>query len=269
MRIQVLVAAMNQTDHSLPEKMNLQTDAIIGNQCDRNEIEEIQFAGHQCVYLSFAERGVGLNRNNALMRADADVCLFADDDMIYVDGYNKIIEAAFQRHPDADILVFNLEESKDHGGHFVPQRKQIEKEAKVTYLNCLRYGTARIAVKLKPIRLNGIAFNMCFGGGTPYCHGEDSLFVISCLNKGLKMYSIPETIATLTEERESSWNGGFDKHYVMDQGMLFRCMTRKYWKLLCLQDVIRRHGIYNMSIMEAYKTMVSGGKRYYSEVSSR
>ena len=33
MRIQVLVAAMNQVDYSLPEKMNLQTDAIIGNQC--------------------------------------------------------------------------------------------------------------------------------------------------------------------------------------------------------------------------------------------
>jgi glycosyltransferase involved in cell wall biosynthesis len=264
MRIQVLVAAMNQTDYSLPKKMNLQTDAIIGNQCNRNEIEEFEYSGHKCVYLSFAERGVGLNRNNALMRADADICLFADDDMVYKDGYEKIIVDAFRRHPDADVLVFNLEETKAQDGHFVPQRKQIEKEARVTYLNCLRYGTARIAVKLRSIKLNGIAFNLCFGGGTPHCHGEDNLFVVSCLQKGLKMYSIPETIATLTEERESSWNGGFDEHYVQDQGMLFRCMTKKYWKLLCVQDVIRRHGSYNMSIAGAYKTMVAGGKRYYS-----
>lgn len=268
MKIQVLVATMNQFDHSLPSKMNLQTDAIIGNQCNRNEIEEIQFDGHKCVYLSFAERGVGLNRNNALMRSDADICLFADDDMIYVDGYDKIVEAAFMRHPDADVLAFNLEEAIPKDRHFVPHRKLIKKESRVTYLNCLRYGTARIAVKLKKIKFNGIAFNTCFGGGTQYCHGEDNLFVVSCLSKGLKMYAIPEIIATLTEERVSSWNGGFDKRYVMDQGMLFRCMTRKYWKLLCLQDVIRRHKTYNMSILEAYKTMVSGGKRYYLEVPS-
>lgn len=265
MRIQVLVATMNQTDYSLPVKMNLQTDAIIGNQGERNEIKEIEFDGNKCIYLNFAERGVGLNRNNALMRADADICLFADDDMTYVDGYEQIVVSAFQRHPDADILAFNLDVKTTDNGHFVPIRKDIEKEAKVTYFNCLRYGTARIAVRLRPIRLNGIAFNMCFGGGTPYCHGEDNLFIVSCLSKGLKMYSIPETIATLTEERASSWNNGFNEQYVMDQGMLFRCMTRKYWRLLCLQDVIRRHGSYNMNVVEAYKTMISGGKRYYME----
>lgn len=262
MRIQVLVASMNQTNHSLVKRMNLQTDAIIGNQCDRNEIEKFECDGLQITYLSFAERGVGLNRNNALMRADADVCLFADDDMVYKDGYSKIIQDAFERHPDADILAFNLEESKASDGHFIPKRKKIKKESRVSFFNCLRYGTARIAVRLRAIRLNGISFNLCFGGGTPFCHGEDNLFVVSCLGKGLKMYSIPETIATLTEERESSWNGGFDNRYVMDQGMLFRCMSRKYWKLLCLQDALRRHSSYKMSFLTAYKKMVLGGKRF-------
>ena len=107
MRIQVLVAAMHQTDHSLLEKMNIQTDAIIGNQCDRNEVEDFEWNGHRIKYLNFAERGVGLNRNNALMRADADICLFADDDMVYVDGYAEKILTAFNENPDADVIVFN------------------------------------------------------------------------------------------------------------------------------------------------------------------
>lgn len=264
MRIQVLVATMNQTDHSLVKRMNIQTDAIIGNQCNRNEIEKFECEGHQYTYLNFAERGVGLNRNNALMRADADVCLFADDDMVYKDGYADLIEKAFERHPDADILAFNLEETKANDGHFVPKRKKIVNEAKVNRLNCLRYGTARIAVKLKPVRLNGIAFNLCFGGGAPYCHGEDNLFITSCLSKGLKMYSIPETIATLTEERASSWNAGFDERYVMDQGILFRCMSKRYWKFLCLQDALRRHSSYKMNFFTAYKKMILGGNRFKS-----
>lgn len=261
MRIQVLVASMGQTDYSLPQKMNIQTDAIIGNQCDRSEIESFSFNGHTITYLNFAERGVGLNRNNALMRADADVCLFADDDMVYVDGYEKVVADAFERHPDADILAFNLETVSSAGD--VLKRKIIKKESRVNYFNCLRYGTARIAIRLRAVRLNGIAFNQCFGGGTPYCHGEDNLFVVACLDKGLKMYSIPESIAKLTEERKSSWNEGFDEKYLLDQGMLFRCMSRKYWKLLCLQDSFRRHSSYGMSFSQAYKTMLRGAKRYY------
>ena len=159
MGIQVLVAAMNQTDHSLLERMNINTDVIVGNQCDRNEIEEFQFHGYRAKYLNFAERGVGLNRNNALMRADGEICLIADDDMRYVDGYEKIVENAFISHPDADVIIFNLKEKN-------PTRYIIKEEEKVGYLNYLRYGAARIAVKLKGIRENGIYFNQCFGGGT-------------------------------------------------------------------------------------------------------
>jgi len=81
MKIQVLVAAMNQTDHSLLEHMNIKSDAIIGNQCAYNNVEHFEWNGHDITYLNFAEKGVGLNRNNALMRAEAEVCLFADDDM--------------------------------------------------------------------------------------------------------------------------------------------------------------------------------------------
>ena len=258
---------MNQIDHSLLERMNIQSDAIVANQCERNEIEKFRYKGHNITYLNFAERGVGLNRNNALLRADADICLFADDDMIYKNDYDKIIISAFEKHPDADILAFNIEETIAVDGHFVPKRKRIKREATVNFMNCLRYGTVRIAVKLNAIRLNGIAFNLSFGGGTKYCHGEDSLFIVSCLEKGLKMYSIPETIASMTEERESSWNNGYDEKYILDQGMLFRCMTKKYWKLLCLQDAIRRHKTYKMSFYKTYKMMIKGGERYNSEVS--
>ena len=77
MRIEVLVAAMHQTDHALLEKMNIQSDVIVGNQCDRNAVEEFEWNGHRVRYLHFAERGVGLNRNNSLMRAAGDICLFA------------------------------------------------------------------------------------------------------------------------------------------------------------------------------------------------
>ena len=251
MRVQVLIATMHQTDHSLLEKMNIQSDAIVGNQCDRNEIEDFEWNGHRIKYLSFAERGVGLNRNNALMRADGDICLFADDDMVYVDGYSDMIVNAFEQNPKADVIVFNLIE-KDS------QRKQIGKASKVGYLNYLRYGTARVAFRLKSVKDQGIYFNQCFGGGTEHAHGEDNLFLTACLNKGLKIYAVPMSVAELKDDRPSSWNTGYDDKYIIDQGILYKTISRRWWRLLCLQDAVRRRGSYKRSIISTYKLMVKG-----------
>ena len=255
MRVQVLVAAMNQTDHSLIEKMNIQTDCIVGNQCDRNSVESFEKAGKSITYLNFSERGVGLNRNNALMRASGNICLFADDDMVYVDGYEEMVNRMFEKYSDADAIVFNLKEP-------VITRYVIDKPMKVGRLNYLRYGTARIAVKLDSIRKNGIYFNQCFGGGTMHCHGEDNIFLTNCLNAGLKIYAVPIVIAELTEERASTWNNGYDEKYLNDQGALYRAISRKWWKLLCLQDAIRRSKRnYKMGWRCAYRKMIKGGSK--------
>lgn len=250
MTVQVLVAAMHQTDHSLLEKMNIQSDAIVANQCDRNEIEDFQWNGHKIRYLNFAERGVGLNRNNALMRADGDICLFADDDMCYSDDYVSVVTKAFADYPEADVLIFNLIEKEQ-------TRRVISKFERVRWYNFLRYGTARIAVRNAAIQGNGIYFNQCFGGGTPHCHGEDNLFLAACLQKGLKMYAVPAYIAELTEERPSSWNTGYNEKYLMDQGVLYRTMSNRWWRLLCLQDAVRRYKAYGYnSPIAAYRVMV-------------
>lgn len=252
MKVQVLIATMNQTDHSLLDKMNIQTDAIVGNQCDRNSVEKFKYKGHNIVYLNFSEKGVGLNRNNALMRATGDYCLFADDDMIYHKGYVNRIISAFEEIPQADVIVFNLKEKNT-------SRYMIKKKSRVTWMNYLRYGTARIAVRLSSIKSNGIYFNQCFGGGTEHCHGEDNLFLTSCLKAGLKIYAFPSCIAELTDERESTWNREFNKKYLIDQGYLYRTISKRWWKLLCLQDVVRHRRLYQGtgSWLLNYKMMIN------------
>ena len=58
MTLQVLIATMHQTDHSLLEKMNIQSDAIVINQCDRDEVERFTYKGHSVLWMSLNERGV-------------------------------------------------------------------------------------------------------------------------------------------------------------------------------------------------------------------
>ena len=250
MRIQVLTAAMHQTDHSLVEKMNIKTDAIIANQCDVNSIEQFSVGKQNITYLNFAERGVGLNRNNALMRANADICLFADDDMVYEDDYVQTVEKAYAEFPDADVIIFNLIEKE-------AKRYIIEKPSRVGKLNFLRYGAARVSFKLSSVRANGIYFNQCFGGGTEHSHGEDSIFLADCLKKGLRVYAYPAYIATLTEERPSTWESDDMEKYIKDQGVLYRQISRRWWKLLCLQDAFRRKSFYKMKWTKVYSMMVA------------
>lgn len=250
MEVQVLVAAMNQNNHSILDKMNIQSDVIVGNQCAENSVEKFAYKGYKAIFLNFAERGVGLNRNNALMRATGDICLFADDDMVYVDNYVEIVKGAFKKYPKADIIAFNLIER-------APARYVIKHGGRVGRLNYLRYGTARIAVRLQSVRSHAIYFNQCFGGGTEHSHGEDNIYLTECLKKGLKIYAVPENIAYLTEERESTWRNGFERKYFRDQGVLYKEISRKWWKLLCLQDAIRHRKIYNMGWVESYKKMTS------------
>lgn len=251
--VQVLVATMNQNDYSLLDKMNIQSDAIVGNQCTYNSIEKFNYKTNNVVYLNFNEKGVGLNRNNALMRATGDICLFADDDMVYVDDYVNKIKMAFENHPNADVIVFNLIE--EHA-----KRYKIEKVHRVRWYNYLRYGTARIAIKLDKIRDNAIYFNQCYGGGTKHSHGEDNLFLTDCLRKKLKIYAVPLDLAKLTEERESTWNKGYNKKYFIDQGALYKAISPKWWKILCLQDSLRHFKIYNKNPINCYKDMV--GDKY-------
>lgn len=249
MNIQVLVAAMNQRDYSLLDKMNIQSDVIVGNQCNRNSIDSFIYKGHEAVYLNFAEKGVGLNRNNALMRANAEICLFADDDMVYVDNYPKIIINAFTKYADADVIVFNLIEK-------VEKRYVIKKTQRIRFFNFLRYGTARVAIRLKSIREKGIFFNQCFGGGTEHAHGEDNIFLAECLKAKLKIYAVPIAIAELTEERKSTWVTEYNDKYLKDQGVLYKTISQTWWKMLCFQDAFRRHKIhYKMGILDAYKKM--------------
>lgn len=250
MSVQVLVATMDQQNHDLLDKMNIRSEAIVGNQCAYNSIEKFEYKGKKVVYLNFNEKGVGLNRNNALMRAYGDICLFADDDMVYVDDYVEKVENAFQRYPQADVIIFNLIEKH-------PTRFVIKRNMRVGYFNFLRYGTARVAVRLSSVREKGIYFNQCFGGGTEHCHGEDNLFLAACLKNGLNIYAVPEYIASLTEERKSSWNVGYGEKYLRDQGVLYKTMTRKWYKFLCLQDAIRHRKSYGVAWQTAYKKMLN------------
>lgn len=214
LRLQVLVATVDADVHGLAEQMNLQTDALIVNQCDRYGYEEFMHKGHTIRCFSMAERGVGLSRNTAFMRSDADICLFSDEDIRMEDGYEQKILQAFEENPDADLLLFNLE--------IDPSRATYHNASKhrVHWYNYGRYGIVETAVRREALLRANICFSLLFGGGARYSNGEDSLFLHDCLKRGMHLYT--ET-ATIGREilRESTWFHGYTEKFFFDRGVLY------------------------------------------------
>lgn len=257
MNVQLIVAAMHQKDDSLIKKMNIQTEAVVGNQCDECSNIEYRFNGHKILYCNRNDRGVGLNRNTALFYSTEDILTFADEDMVFVDGYESIIKNAFAELPNADAIIFNTVMFPEKSN-----RRIATKIKRVRFFNALSYGASRISVKATALRRENITFHTCFGGGTRYSCGEDTIFITDLLKHKLKIYVYPITVAYVNSS-SSTWFSGYTDKYLHDKGALFAAISKVFAKPLCLQDLIRHKYMYeNKSFFAAYRLMKLGIKNY-------
>lgn len=220
MNLQVLVSAVNQNVTELAEKMNLQSDAIIINQTDHFEVNDYEYKGNKIACYSFQEKGVGLSRNNALMRATGDIVLFSDEDIIYDEGYTQKILDCFEQHPEADMLLFNMRVGEARATYYT------ESFHRVHIWNAGRYPTYSFAIRREVLHKSHIAFSLLFGGGAKYSNGEDSLFLKDCLKYGMKVYAVPVEIGAETE-RESTWFHGYSDKFFFDRGVLYHFLYGK------------------------------------------
>ncbi len=257
MTLEVLVSTMHQTDYSLLERMNIQSDAIVINQCDRNEIEEFEFRGHRIKWYSFNERGVGLSRNNALMRSTADIILFADDDVVYSDGYEEKILKEFADNPKYSMILFGLS-SEDRFMY------SVKRKTKLHWYNCLKYGAVRIAVKREAVLCRNLFFTLLFGGGAKYQSGEDSLFVKQCMQRGMRALSVPTNLGIVKQDG-STWFKGYNEKYFWDKGCLFSALSKRYGKIFGILVLLKnRKQTSEVGFSKALKLFLKGYKEYRS-----
>lgn len=251
--VDTLITTMGLADaDSLVKKMNVQGNYIIGNQCDYNSVENREHG----VVVSTDMRGVGLNRNCIIERSSADICVLADDDMVFCDGYVSIVQSCFDKYADADMIIFNFR-SESEG------RRVTKKAKKIGLLNYMNYGAARIAFRRKRLMYRSVWFTTMFGGGTPHQCGEDSLFIRSCLRAGLKVIVVPEALASLSEERESTWFKGYNEKYFFDKGVFLGIAHPRVGKLFA-RYLVLRHKEYSaqsgMSGRKIYRCILRGIK---------
>lgn len=209
---EILCTTMHQTDFSKVKEMNIHSDVVFANQADRTEFTTQEFNGHRAKMITTATRGVGKNRNIALLYAEGDICLLADDDVVYTDDMEEKVLKEFKKFPNADVIIFHVESTD-------PSRPQpnYKKPRKIHRWNRMPWPTFRIAFRLSSVKTGNVWFTTLFGGGCVFPSGEDSMWLNTARRKGLRIYVSTQTIGKVSYE-VSSWFTGYDERYFYGKG---------------------------------------------------
>lgn len=255
-RFEILCVTMNQQGFQKIHEMNIHSNIVYANQTNTNSYEEIDNEGYYAKMISTTTKGVGINRNLALMYADADYCLLSDDDMIYYDNLEDIVVNEFRNLPDADIIIFNI----DSLGEERKQRK-INRTRKCYAWDRMSWGAVRVAVHLDSIKKKNIWFSPLFGGGCLYPSGEDSIFLTDAQRKGLKIYLSSKVIGK-TDFNNSSWFSGYDENYYYGKGAFYQALHKKPFLLWAIYICLRTRKGTELKFIDRIHCLIKGKKSF-------
>ena len=184
MTFQILIATM----HEMFFKNNIKVpaDYLVVNQYQEGQPSTDTSVKN---LYHFKEKGLSRSRNHALELTDADIVLLSDDDIHYLPSIEETIITAFNAHPEADIITFQIETPEGN-----PFRNYASKPFWHTKKSLLSVCSVEIAMRVKSINNIQLRFDESFGLGTDFPSGEENIFLTDALKKGLKILYLPYPI---------------------------------------------------------------------------
>ena len=262
MKLEILLSTMNlkskQENRELLKKMNIEKqNTLTINQITQNKIEKFEELETKNKIISRREKGLSKSRNLAIKSSKADICILADDDVIYKKGFEKIIQKEYEKQKNYDIICFYVESSN--------KQRKVKRmiTSKVGKIRAMKICSFQITFRREKIKNNKIEFDENFGVGTYYDRGEETIFLWDCLKKGLKIKFINKKIGDINQDK-SSWFEGYNEEFLKKQGVVFYRLSPKWYYILILQYALRKYKLFqeNLKIVKAIKTMQQGVKEY-------
>ena len=253
----VLLSAMHLKDRSILEELSITGNVVVINQCDTDSDERYEEGGRTVRFVSSRDRGLSKSRNLAVSLAEGGICAYCDNDVKYRGDYESRIMSAYERHPDADIIVFFIRR---------PERQEpvIKGEAKLGYLKSMKIFSPEITFKKESLERAGLKMDEDFGAGATYGMGEENIFLFDAIRRGLSVWYMGEELASLIP-RESTWFKGYDRNFFINRGAGYYRMSRAGFILLVLQFAVRKYSLYKkdgIGLLSAVKYMLEGKREY-------
>lgn len=199
-------------------------------------------------------RGLSRSRNCALQHVETPLFLVADDDLAL--DLDAIIEGAryLFRSDDVEILAGMLGDGEGGVRHApLPAEGPFDRDMVPDIWS------PEIMVKVRAVREADIAFDPGFGAGTDLPCGEETLFVVDCLDAGLRGYFRPLMFSAhpdlTTGERHPTW--GVLSAHVRTVTAAFGTWAGIKWKVRMVGRAIRLR----LPVWSIMKLAVSGHGR--------
>ncbi|HEL2575392.1 TPA: hypothetical protein TZ704_000484 [Streptococcus suis] len=257
----VLIATVDQQNvEKLIETMNLETvDTIVVNQYLSGREQSELLTNERSTILHSNRLGLSASRNDALALApEHAICQIADDDMVFVDNYEEIVASAYQEFPDADMIVFYVD------NEVASLAKKPLKKGRIHHLGAMKTSSWQISFKKSSLSQKGIVFDERFGIGAKYGSGEENILLFDALRKGMKIYSYPVKIATLIDARDSYWDRSNSPEVCRKRGAIYKRMSPNWYWLLILQFAIRKRKMMlpEIKIADNIRYMFQGAREF-------
>lgn len=235
MKLDILMACMHQSDDTLIRASRITGNAVVINQCDREEYAEYPTENGVARMYSTTQRGLTKSRNLAISKSDADVCLLCDDDEIFVDGYEKAILSAYDQLPQADVIIFKM----------VNRPASFSDEVQLLHFpKTMKVSSWQISFRRESLLRSGVRFDELMGAGSGNGAEEELKFLTDCEKAKLQIYYVPVEIASVAQA-ESTWFAGFTEQFFYNRGATTRYILGVPMAALYgVYYVVKKRGMY-------------------------
>ncbi len=242
MNIEFLISTTNRLETQFLNKIfeNIAMNnfnAIVINQCYQVEPKQLKSDNTHIDIHSVRDKGLSKSRNLALKNASRDICVVADDDLVYLKDCIERINQVYEEDKNLDVAVFQI---------ITPDGEPYKRYSPNSYLikkgkDQLKISSVEISFRLKSIKENGIEFNENLGLGAKYTKGEEAVFINECIRHGLKVKYFP--IPIVYHPKESSGKT-FSKPNIIANGIVYFKLFRFISPLVSLYFSIKKYSRY-------------------------
>lgn len=255
-RLTILVPTYNKNQleiKKLVSDLNIQGNVIFSNQIDNDSI----INDDKLTIINNKTKGVSVNRNILLDSVKTEYFLFIDDDCKLIDNYESIVVSEFDRHRDAEVIVFSRD-SEDT--MFAPVMLKDKKAKRFCHVS--KMGGPGIAIKTTAIKKYNISFNEKLGTPNYFYNGEDSYFLYELIKKKVVVYTSSTQIYKLLSSKDkSSYFTSYDNHFFEAVGGIQYLLHKHLFYLYFIKQGIFYHFKAKVNFLKVFKYFCIGKKK--------
>lgn len=267
LKLEILISTMDRVsldflEDMFPNNNYLNYNILIVNQTSKARLLCSEYDNIR-VFNVF-EKGLTKSRNFAIKNTNGDICLLADDDVIYESDFKEIVINAFKLYDEADVVTFQMKDLD--GNYFKDYSEKLTHDSETIKT----VNSVVIAFKPKSIKSNDIAFNLNFGLGSTFETADEYIFLRDALKANLKLKYMPKVILNHSFY-SSGRDSGSDKLvfarsalYYKYSGFLGYLKLCKYLYLINKEGYIKKSDILNkikvgLKGISTYKELIKQG----------